>query len=108
MEAPAVIVNLPRYSDGEIDRAFMREIQTGYKLEREKKVEEQRLKLARKNAKRHVGKRHPVLGECVMSLPARDFFRLKQNYSHEEVTSDEFIRWMKKDPDLRDLLPNKI
>lgn len=101
-----IVTTLPRYSDGELDRAFMREIQQGYRLEKEK--ESERIGLAKKNAKRHVGKRHPVLGECIASIPARDFFRLRQNYSHEEIVSDEFLKWMKKDPDLRDLLPHKI
>ncbi len=44
-----IIPKLKRYSDGEIDRAFMREIKNGFKLERE--TEHKRVAAAAKEAK---------------------------------------------------------
>ena len=43
-----IVPNFKRYSDGEIDRAFMKEIQTGFRLEREN--EHKRVEQARKEA----------------------------------------------------------
>ena len=77
-----IIPNLPRYSDGEVNRAFMREIQTGY--QREVALEKKR-----------------TLGKCVATIPARDFFRLTKKYGHETVHSKEFIKYYnKKFPEL--------
>jgi len=53
-----LITSVPKYSDGEIDRAFMREIRTGF--EREKKLEEARTNVARKEAQELKGTTHPV------------------------------------------------
>ena len=61
-----IITKLPRYSDGEIDRAFMREIQRGFEIE--KRTEKDRVAQARKEAKQEQGKTHPVLGKCVACL----------------------------------------
>jgi hypothetical protein len=52
-----IITKLPRYSDGEIDRAFMKEIQTGFKMEREQ--EKDRIKAVSQEAKQFRGKEHP-------------------------------------------------
>ena len=43
-----IVPNLKRYSDGEIDRAFMKEIQNGFKLE--KQTEKKRVAQAAKEA----------------------------------------------------------
>lgn len=99
-----IITKLPRYSDGEIDRAFMREIQNGFKIERE--TEKDRIKQVSKEAKKFKGKAHPVLGRPVASMPARDFFRLTQKYGHKEVHSKEFIKYFNKK--MPELSPNKI
>ena len=98
-----IITALPRYSDGEIDRAFMQEIQTGFKRERE--TEKARVNQAKKEAKELRGKTHPVLGKPVATIPAREFFRLTKKYGHETVHSKEFLKYYnKKFPELS---PNK-
>tara|TARA_R110002020_G_scaffold11446_1_gene43034 strand:- start:240 stop:545 length:306 start_codon:yes stop_codon:yes gene_type:complete len=98
-----IIKTLPRYSDGEINDAFMKEIQTGFKMERAK--EQDRINQAATEAKTNVGKTHPVLGKCVANIPARDYFRLVKNYGAETVTSKDFLKyWNKKLPELS---PNK-
>lgn len=100
---PEIITSLPRYSDGEIDRAFMREITNGFN--REKATEKDRVKQATKEASELKGTEHPVLGRPVATMPAREFFRLTQKYGHEEVHSKKFIQYYnKKFPELS---PNK-
>jgi hypothetical protein len=99
-----IVPNFKSYSDGEIDRAFMKEIKTGFKLERE--TEHKRVDQARKEAKELRGKTHPTLGKPVATIPARDFFRLTQKYGQETVHSKEFIKYYnKKFPELS---PNKV
>ena len=99
-----IVPNFKRYSDGEIDRAFMKEIKTGFKLERD--TEHKRVDQARKEAKELRGKTHPTLGKPVATMPARDFFRLTEKYGHDQVHSKEFLKYYnKKFPELS---PNKI
>lgn len=99
-----IIPTFKRYSDGEIDRAFMKEITNGFKLERE--TEERRVNQARKEAHALKGKTHPTLGKPIATMPAREFFRLTKKYGHDQVHSKEFLRYFnKKFPDLS---PNKI
>jgi hypothetical protein len=69
-----IITSIPRYSDGEVDREFMKELQNGFNLERAKEGE--REKQARKEAHSLKGTTHPVLGKPVATMPAREFFRL--------------------------------
>ena len=95
---------LPRDSDGDVDRAFMKEIQNGFKLERE--TEKDRIAAVAKEANMFRGKTHPVLGKPVASMPARDFFRLTKKYGHKEVHSKEFIKYFNKK--LPELSPNQI
>ena len=98
-----IITKLPRYTDGEVNAAFLKEIQTGFKMERVK--EQDRITQAAKEAKTNVGKTHPVLGKCVAHMPARDYFRLVNKYGHDTVNSREFLRYFnKKFPELS---PNK-
>ena len=99
-----IIPNIKKYSDGEIDRAFMKEIKTGFNLERQ--TEQKRVAQAAKEAKELRGKTHPVLGKPVATIPAREFFRLTQKYGQETVHSKEFLKYYnKKFPELS---PNKI
>jgi hypothetical protein len=99
-----IIPNIKKYSDGEIDRAFMKEIKTGFNLE--KQTEQKRVAQATKEAKELRGKTHPVLGKPVATIPAREFFRLTQKYGQETVHSKEFLKYYnKKFPELS---PNKI
>ena len=99
-----IIPKIKRYSDGEIDRAFMNEIHNGFKLE--KQTEHKRVQQARKEAQELKGKTHPSLGKPVATIPAREFFRLTKKYGHETVHSKEFLKYYnKKFPELS---PNKI
>ena len=99
-----IVPNFKRYSDGEIDRAFMREITNGFKLE--KQTEKQRVAGAAKEAQALKGTTHPVLGKPVASIPPREYFRLVKKYGHETVHSKEFLKYYnKKFPELS---PNKI
>ena len=98
-----IITKLPRYSDGEVDRAFMKEILTGFEIE--KRTEEQRVQQARLEAKEHVGKTHPVFGKCVATMPAREYFRLIKKYGDDEVKSKGFLQHFNKT--FKDLSPNK-
>ena len=94
-----IIPNIKKYSDGEIDRAFMKEIKTGFNLERQ--TEQKRVAQAVKEAKELRGKTHPVLGKPVATMPAREFFRLTQKYGQETVHSKEFLKYYnKKFPEL--------
>ena len=103
LNTPNIITSLPRYSDGEVDREFMKELITGFELER--KTEEKRVMQARKEASELRGKTHPVLGKPVATMPAREFFRLTKKYGHETVHSKEFLQYYnKKFPELS---PNK-
>ena len=99
-----IITNVPRsFTDGEVDAAFLAEIKSGFKLEKE--TEHIRVAQARKEAQREKGKTHPVLGKCVATMPAREFFRLTKKYGHETVHSKEFLKYYnKKFPELS---PNK-
>lgn len=102
-ETPNIITSIPRYSDGEVDRAFMKELLTGFELER--KTEGEREMQARKEAHELSGKTHPTLGKPVATMPAREFFRLTKKYGHEQVHSKEFLQYYnKKFPELS---PNK-
>ena len=99
-----IVPNFKRYSDGEIDRAFMKEITNGFKLERE--TEQKRVAQAAKEAQELKGTTHPVLGKPVASIPPREYFRLIQKYGQETVHSKEFLKYYnKKFPELS---PNKI
>jgi|TARA_R110000868_G_scaffold144277_1_gene363162 hypothetical protein len=98
-----IIIKVPTYSDGEVNAAFMKEIQTGFQMERSK--EKERIAQSAKEAKANVGKTHPILGKCVAHMPARDYFRLVQKYGHDTVNSKEFLQYFnKKFPELS---PNK-
>tara|TARA_R100001163_G_scaffold2560_7_gene3983 strand:+ start:2234 stop:2542 length:309 start_codon:yes stop_codon:yes gene_type:complete len=100
-----IITNLPKsFTDGELDKAFMNEIKSGFKLEKE--TEHLRVAQARKEAAQLKGKKHPVLGKPVATMPAREFFRLTNKYGHKEVHSKEFLKYYQKQ--FSDLSPNKI
>ena len=102
-----IITTLPRYSDGEVNRSFMRLIHTA--SQQEVAGEMKRIERARKEIKTHgKDKIHPVLGKCVASYSARDYFRLVQKYGTEEVASDAFIKRYRQDPDMRDLCPHEV
>lgn len=90
-----IITSLPKYSDGEINKAFERELRTGMQLK--KAWEERREIRAAAEAKEMANSREvPGLGKHVGSMPAWEFFRLNQKYGHQEVHSDEFLRYFQK------------
>ena len=100
-----IITDLPRsFTDGEIDQAFMNEIKSGFKLERE--TEHERVAAAAKQAKHLKGTKHPVLGRPVATMPAREFFRLTNKYGHDQVHSKEFVKYYQKN--FSELSPNKL
>ena len=99
-----IVPNLKRYSDGEIDRAFMNEITNGFKLEKE--TEHKRVAQAAKEAQQLKGTVHPVLGKPVATIPPREYFRLIQKYGQETVHSKEFLKYYNKK--FPELTPNKI
>jgi|TARA_A100000171_G_scaffold48854_1_gene56921 hypothetical protein len=100
-----IITNIPKnFTDGEVDQAFLNEIKSGFQLEKE--TEHLRVAQAKKQAAEERGKTHPVLGKCVATMPAREFFRLTKKYGHEEVHSKGFLQYYNKK--FEDLSPNKI
>ena len=100
-----IITELPRsFTDGELDAAFMNEIKSGFKLEKE--TEHERVKIAQKEAHQMKGKCHPTLGRPIATMPAREFFRLTNKYGHKEVHSKEFLKYFQKN--FSELSPNKI
>lgn len=100
-----IVTALPRYSDGEINRALIKEIQTGFQLERE--TERAREMAAASEAQAYKGhKTIQGLGKCVGVIPSREFFRLTQKYGRDEVHSKGFMQYyQKKFPQLS---PNRI
>ena len=101
-----IITKLPEkaYTDGELDAAFLQEIQSGFELERQ--TEKARVKQAQKEASELRGTTHPTLGKPVATIPAREYFRLIQKYGTETVHSKDFLKYYnKKFPELS---PNKV
>lgn len=97
-----IITQLPRYSDGDVHAALMKEIRTGFQLERAH--EEQRVKKAAAEAKDLEG--HKGAFRAVASIPERDFFRLVQKYGFQEVHSKGFMQYFQKK--FPQLSPNKL
>ena len=99
-----IVPNSKTYSDEEIDRALMQEIQDGLRLE--KATEKDRYQQAAKEAHQLKGTIHPTLGRPVATMPAREFFRLVKKYGQETVHSKEFLAYFQKN--FSDLTPNKL
>lgn len=90
-----IITTLPRYSDGELNAAFVREIQTGFQLERET----ERARVIQAEAEAQAMKDHKTikgLGKCVGVIPEREYFRLIKKYGHAEVHSKGFMQYYNK------------
>ena len=83
-----IVPNSKTYSDEEIDRALMQEIQGGLQLERA--TEKDRYQQAAKEAHQLKGTVHPTLGRPVATMPAREFFRLVQKYGQETCILKNF------------------
>jgi hypothetical protein len=99
-----IVTSFPKYADGEIQAALIREIKTGFQLEKatqEKREIEARAQAQALKAHRTI----KGLGKCVGVIPDREFFRLTAKYGHAEVHSKEFMRYFnRKFPELS---PNK-
>jgi hypothetical protein len=100
-----LITNFPKYHDGKIHDALMRELKTGLQLkkemERAKEIE------AAQQAKELVNQREvPGLGRCVGVIPEWEFFRMQQKYGAKEVHSKEFMKYFQKK--FPHLSPNKL
>jgi hypothetical protein len=85
-----IITSLPRYSDGEINRALIREIRNGFELARANEQREE-LHAAQEAQAMRNHKTVPGLGKCVAVIPQDDFFRLQKKYGRDEVHSREFL-----------------
>ena len=101
-----IITSLPKYSDGEIDRALMREITTGIALKQA--WENEREKICAKEAEKI--KDHQKLGfknmRCVAVTPAWEWFNLRKKYGNQAMHDRGFIKdYQKRFPHLA---PNKI
>lgn len=100
-----LITSFPKYHDGQIQDALLREIKTGLQLkkemERAKEIE------AAEQAKSLVQKKElPGLGRCIGVIPEWEFYRLQQKYGHKEVHSKEFMKYFQKK--FPHLSPNKL
>lgn len=87
-----------------IDAAFVDEVNRNF--EEERATEHLRRDIARKEASAERGKTHPVLGKCVATIPARDYFRMIKKYGADHVHSKEFIQYYSRV--YSDLSANKI
>jgi hypothetical protein len=99
-----IITALPRFSDGEINRALIKEIKTGFQLA---KANEKREELIAAHQAQEIKghKTIPGLGKCVAMFPPDEYFRLIKKYGRKELLSKEFLRYFnKKFPHLS---PNK-
>lgn len=100
-----LITSFPKYSDGELNAALLREIKTGFQLEREtEKAREAKAKQEADELRGH--KPIPGLGQCVAAMPERDYFRLVQKYGHAEVHSKNFLQYFQRE--FPHLSPNKL
>lgn len=90
-----IITSLPRYSDGQIRDAFMREIKLGFHQERV--TEGVRVRKTAEYAQSFKGSKEvPGLGRHIGAMPARDYMRLIAKYGHAEVHSDKFMQDFQK------------
>lgn len=90
------LINPPKYSTGEIEDAFLREIKTGFELEKARA--EARHKTAAQEAAEYRKANRTVkgLGKVVACIDTRDFLRAQAKYGSEEVHSKEFLRSLRR------------
>ena len=101
-----IITSFPKYSDGEVHRALMREITTGIALkqawegEREKICAQEAEKI--KNSQKFGFKNL----RCVAVTPGWEWFNIRKKYGHEAMHDRGFIKdYQKRFPHLA---PNKL
>ena len=92
---PEIVVKLPTFGDGEINRALEREIRTGFQLI---KANEQREELEAAAQAKALQGHKPIkgLGRCVAVMPQDEFFRLQKKYGRQEVHSREFLSYFQR------------
>jgi hypothetical protein len=100
-----LITSFPKYHDGQIYDALIREIKTGMQLKKE--MEKAKEMQAAEQARERVQKKDlPGLGRCIGVIPEWEFFRMQQKYGHKELHSREFMKYFQKK--FPHLSPNKL
>lgn len=92
-----------KITDGDLDKARLDLIDRSF--ENERATEQNRILRSAREAQELRGKTHPTLGRCVASIPARDYFRLVNEYGRDTVHSKEFLRFFNKR--FKELSPNQ-
>lgn len=98
-----LITTFPRYSNGELNDAFMKEIMHGFEME--KAMEEKRERLAAMQAKGLRGIRSKGLGKCIQVINQKDYFRMRHKYG-DEMNDPKFIQYFQKK--FPEMSPNKL
>lgn len=96
-----IITSLPRYSDGEINRALIREITTGIQLKQS--LETEREKICAQHAKKceEAAKFGFKNLRLLTVTPAWEWFNMRNRYGQQEISSKEFIKdYQKRFPHL--------
>ncbi len=90
-----LITSVPKFSNGEVDKALMRELTLGLEL---KKQWERRREIEAAHEAKQLANHKEVkgLGRCVAVMPEWEFFRMQQKYGHAEVHSKDFIKYFQK------------
>lgn len=101
-----IITSLPKYSDGEINRALMREITTGIALKQA--WEGEREKICAQEAEKI--KDYQKFGfknlRCLSVTPGFEWFNMRRKYGHQAMHDKGFIKdYQKRFPHLA---PNKL
>lgn len=100
-----LIVKLPTYDDGTINRALEREIRNGFELIKANQKREELHAAAQAHAMRG-HKSIAGLGKAVAVVPEDEYFRLVKKYGHAEVHSKDFLRSYRRF--FPDLCPNRV
>jgi hypothetical protein len=90
-----IIPKIQTYSDGELNKALERELRTGLQLKKETERYRE-IRSAKEAAELRGSREIKGLGKFVASIPAWEYFRMRQKYGHDEVSSREFTRGFQK------------
>lgn len=96
--APAIHMALPKYSNGDIDEALIREIKTGFHLHNVQEEERQNA-AAREAQWARRDKSNTPFGKKIMQIPEFEFFKMGAKYGWDEVHSKGFMKYMQKNYD---------
>ena len=101
-----IITSIPRYSDGEVNRALMREITTGIALKEAWENERETFCAQEVQRIKDTQKAHIKGMRCVAVTPAWEWFNMRKKYGHEAMHDKGFIKdYQKRFPNLT---PNKL